>query len=152
MLPTLKEATKELKPEAFSKLLKNVSLYEIYLVSLNSEIKRDLILKKINFDISFDDNYKMNLKSNPIYNCAKFDLVAKIVGTNQSFLTISATYHVSFKTKGKIPPEFWTIYEKFSLPDLIWAYFRELIQNFTSRMNIPPLILPLYFPEPSKKS
>lgn len=151
MLPTLEEVIKKLKPEAYSKLLKNVGLDEIYLVNSSCEIKRDLLLKKTSINISVNDDYKMNFKSNPVYDCVKFDLVVTIADTNQPFLTISATYHVSFKIKGKIPPEFWVIYENVALPNQVWVYFRELIQNFTSRMNIPPLTLPLFLPKNEKK-
>lgn len=40
-------------------------------------------------------------------------------------------------------PEYFAIYSQVSLPINIWPFFRELVHATTSRMNIPPLTLPL---------
>jgi preprotein translocase subunit SecB len=152
MLQIHEEAEKKISPEIYSKYLNNINIYEICLIDVKAEINRDLIQDETSISISFNDNYKINKDRKHVNYDVKFDLIATIADTKQQFLSISAKYNISFITKGKIPSEFWSVYENISLPNQVWVYFRELIQNFTSRMNIPPLILPLFFPKHKLKS
>jgi preprotein translocase subunit SecB len=60
------------------------------------------------------------------------------------FLTIKATYSLLLIGECELPEEFIKIYEDTSLRFHSYPYFRNFVQDTTSRMCIPPLTLPFY--------
>jgi len=48
------------------------------------------------------------------------------------------------KSKEKFTDEFFDVYKEVSLKLNTWPYFREFVNNITSRMNIPPLTIPFF--------
>lgn len=141
----IEEATKQLKPQEYQKLLRKVILNSISLVEIKTKFEKELLPNDSVLSVSVTDSYDMNLKSNPIYSCATLKIIASPgkIKKSKSFLQIDAKYYISFNTDEDIPEVFWTIYQKFTLPNQIWPYFRELVQNITTRMNIPSLTLPI---------
>ena len=57
-------------------------------------------------------------------------------------LKIDATYRVEFSSEEPFSDEFFDTYKESSLQLLLWPFFRELVYDITSKMYIPPLVLP----------
>jgi preprotein translocase subunit SecB len=74
-----------------------------------------------------------------------FTLKVQSNKSDDLILSITGSYEILLITDGDIPKSFWNVYKSITLPLKIWPYFRELVQNITSRMNIPPLTLPILY-------
>ncbi|MFA7421793.1 MAG: protein-export chaperone SecB [Melioribacteraceae bacterium] len=140
-----KDATKELNPQEYNKHLKNVELNSISLVEIKTKLDKSLFPVDSVPTVNVSDTYDMNLTANPVYNCAtlKINVSSNSDKNKDVFLKIEAKYHISFDVEGTVPEAFWAIYQKYTLPIQLWPYFRELVQNITTRMNIPSLTLPI---------
>jgi preprotein translocase subunit SecB len=135
----------EISPNRYRELLNNTKLLEISVISFNSFIIRDKFLLKNKLSIKISDNYSLTFSKNIVKAIASLELNVPIDNSNESIILIKVDYEVNIEIKGEIPSEFWNIYQSVTLPLQIWPYFREFVQNTTSRMNIPPLTLPILF-------
>jgi len=72
-------------------------------------------------------------------------LTASFPNEKEAFLNITAKYRIILSVSDKLPKEFWDLYLNTSMQLILFPYFREFVQNTTSRMNIPPLTLPILF-------
>jgi len=61
-------------------------------------------------------------------------------------VTISATFELVYALSGELTPT-EEVLEEFARVNGVynaWPYWREFIQNAASRMNLPPLVLPVF--------
>ena len=98
-----------------------------------------------NLSINITDHYNFTFQKDIAKALATFELNVPTTDSNETILLIKVEYEVLMKIKENLPTEFWNIYKSVTLPIQIWPYFREFVQNTTSRMNIPPLTLPILF-------
>lgn len=61
----------------------------------------------------------------------------------KAYLTIECVYNLKYTSKDKITDDFFNVFKNISIPNTLWPYFRELVNDITSKMHLPPLILPL---------
>lgn len=136
-----------ISPAQYKNYLSKSELLEISLIKSSS----NLVWEKLSIEstglgnpiINLEDKYKYASKKNLYIITAKWQLTAKFDKDKDNFLNIMAIYNVILGKKDELPKEFWTIYKNATLPLIVYPYFREFIQNITSRMNIPPLTLPI---------
>jgi preprotein translocase subunit SecB len=139
-MPTTTE--KKAKP-TYAEFIGSLQLNTIYLREAACEIDRDSFWQnqdqKITYDLSASPT-----KIDDDYFDASATLVVNVVGekSKTKLIKISAKYdfHVHTKLASK---EF---IEKFCGSEvrlIIWPYFREYVSETSSRMYIPPIILPL---------
>lgn len=137
----------KIPPKKYRELAKNVELLGISLNKGSFNLSPELTLQLVN---SLDDakikfNDSVDLKANgeqyEILNTWK--LVVLLEGVSKEILSIEANYLVIFHSAKLLPNEFWDIFTKTSLHLIVYPYFREYVQNVTSRMNIPPLTMPI---------
>lgn len=139
----------EISPSQYHKYLKNTKLLEISLIKSSSNLVREkLAVESFGLEnpiIDLEDNYKFTSKNDIYIITVQWQLTAKFEKDKDNFLDITAVYSVILGKKNELPKKFWDIYKKATLPLIVYPYFREFIQNITSRMNIPPLTLPILF-------
>ena len=131
-----------LSPVEYNKILKGITLETLFLINSKCEFKpydkfTDELVIKINEANEFND------KDNRININYKYSLSASPKVEKVKLLNIQAEYLIVLKSKEKFSDDFYDIYKQLSLPINIWPFFREFVNNMTSRMNIPPLTLPL---------
>jgi len=145
----IKSSSLVISPEDYRKLQSNLDLVEISLFNSTSS----LILDSVNTLLSAEETplIKLNDSSNIVENektaniINKWSLTAKFKESGTQFLNIKAEYSIALAKTEKMSKEFWDIYKNTTLHIIVYPYFREFVQNLTSRMNIPPLTLPILF-------
>ena len=126
-------------PKRYREILKGIQLDTIALRSLKAHIHRE----------NMEGSMKIELQESAAYRNAEdgFEVSAQYVLIGKSkrriALRVDCTYDLFFTSEEEINDEFFEIYKEFSLPLNLWPFFRELVYSITSRMNIPPLTLPL---------
>ena len=145
----IKPSSLVITPEEYRKLQSKIDLVEIRLFNSTSFLiltSLDTLLNAKEFPtIELNDSAKVfeNEKTVHIYN--KWSLNAKFQESGTPFLNIKAEYSITLAKTEKMSKEFWNIYKNTTLHIIVYPYFREFVQNLTSRMNIPPLTLPILF-------
>lgn len=135
----MSESKPKITPEQYRKALAGIQLREVYLQSCSSDVNREKFGQNIDVKISDDANY--NEQDDNIKISHSYKLRASR-GKNH-LVKIDCTFCVIVNSKEKFTDDFFDVYKNTSLNILTWPYLRELVQNLTSRMNIPPLTLPL---------
>ena len=120
--------------------LKEIALKETVLRSYDDYHSTNLTLfVKRNF-------YKKEIVDDILINDIKLTLVAQGKEHENPYFKISTIYRLKHKCDcdlSQLTEDFYKIFLTFTLEIIIWPYFRELIQSFVAKMNLPPLILPI---------
>jgi len=58
-------------------------------------------------------------------------------------IEISATFDLTYTSKTPLTDELFQVFSEINLPVNVWPYLRELTGSMTSRMDLPPFVLPL---------
>ena len=130
-----------ISPKRYNELLGHIDLVDIRLQDLKASLGKDTDISDrpvTNFGETF--NIVSNT-SNSVEIEALYTLNAKSKG--RKVFSIRAKYLIVFKTDTELPMEFFDIFNKYSLPLQTFPYLRECVNSIVSRMNLPPLILPL---------
>ncbi|NOX89100.1 MAG: hypothetical protein GXO77_08740 [Calditrichaeota bacterium] len=130
----------KLSPEEYRKILNGIELKNILLIDLKASIKHELLSEGMKIDIKDDAQYEYDDDKFIVTN--KYILKAKN-NDKKIVIKIEATFILVFESGFEITDDFFNIYKDISLPLNVWPFFRELVNSVTSRMNIPPLTLPL---------
>jgi preprotein translocase subunit SecB len=135
-----KKEVSKIPPEKYRKILRGIELKNILLSSLKADINHELISEGMKINIKDDATYEIKNDEFVVKN--KYSLSARN-SDNKTVLKIESVFIIVFVSKEEITEEFFEIYKNLSLPLNVWPFFRELVNSITSRMNIPPLTLPL---------
>jgi hypothetical protein len=129
-------------PEEYRDFLKDVKLIGIYLKNVKANITREPILADNCLPVSVKDtaSYAVNDEGFSVEH--SFTLSSE--KDRKKILKIECTFVLTFKAKKKINDDLFGVYENISLPLNTWPFVRELAFSISSRMNIPPLTLPLF--------
>lgn len=134
-------------PQEYRELVKNVELLGLSLHKggfyLSRELTQQLVGSLSDAKIKFNDtaDLKADGEQYEILNSWKLEVL--LDGVSKEILSIEANYLVNFHSATLLPQEFWDIFNRTSLHFIVYPYFREYVQNITSRMNIPPLTMPI---------
>lgn len=125
----------------YSKLLKNIEINDIVLLEL--EAKR--------YPASIEKDMGFHLKHEPEFvkaNRNDFDIIDLYTITAKSgrknIFKIRIKWLLSFSSEVEIDEDFFNIYAERSLILNTYPYVREIVQSITSKMDVPPLVMPLY--------
>ena len=130
----------KMTPQEYSTILDDIELQSLYLKKLDSFISHDQISEGMSIVIK--DNSTFSNTDEGFNVESRYTLNAK----NQQkkiVIKIDCIYGIIFKSSKNITDSFFEIYKDMSLPLNVWPFFREMVNSITSRMNIPPLTLPL---------
>ena len=99
--------------------------------------------KETNINISDRISYKLEDDILNIYFKFNFKAISK--EKEKPALQMKANYILKYSVKGdcEITDEFFEIFKNTSVRFIIWPYFREFVYSMISRMNLPPLTLPM---------
>ena len=132
----------ELSVEDYQKILQNLHLDEIALNNLTVKRYEENFGKEFGINIKSKASHTFN--GNLITFYYQFTFSAKSPEKEKSAIKIVPEYKIEYSKSPdlKIDPEFYEIFPEASLKFIVWPYFREIVQNIISRMNLPPLALP----------
>lgn len=130
----------KITPEDYRKILTGIDLKNILLSDLKASIKHELLTDGLKIGIKEDAQY--SYEDEELIIKSKYALTAKN-NDKKIVIKIESVFIVVFESTSSINDEFFEIYKEISLPLNVWPFFRELVNSITSRMNIPPLTLPL---------
>lgn len=131
---------KKISPEEYRKILSGIELKNILLKEIKASIEHKYFTENTRITIKDKAQYKND--ENELIVTHTYTLTAKNKDKKNA-LKIVGTFIVIFESNHEINDDFFDIYKETSLPLNVWPFFRELVNSTTSRMNIPPLTLPL---------
>lgn len=131
-------------PKEYNAILAQVELVEIALEECSAKIRKDRIVKSLK--ISIKDKISNKREEGSAHHTRithSYELVASSDSKRDFAIKITGLFTVAYSAKVQLTEEFLDIFIERSVPMHTWPYFRELVQNLTQRMNVPPLTLPL---------
>lgn len=129
-------------PKRYAQILRGIKLDEIYLESCSVIYKRENLIKQKGLQVSIRDNASYEQHNGRVKVTHKYYLTAKNPEMEDFVLKISTAFCLVYVTDSPFEKEFFDTFKNINMTISSWPYFRELVQNMTQRMNIPPLTLP----------
>jgi len=149
------KAFQNIDMEAVSRIARNATLEEIYLVEskikshpINRDPKGIIIEQKCGTEL-----FNIDSDNNIIHILCNFLVVAYSKENRKNVLmSIEASFASSYQidTLEKFNKNEINMFVRINPLYNTWPYWRELVQNFTMRMGFPALVVPLLIIEPKK--
>lgn len=133
-----------LSPKQYNDIIEKIELRKFILI----KCKANLFQYKNKKDTKPILNIR--IENRPVFNSEDYNnfsindnykIIAKI--KNNRIFEIELEYLLSFSCSKKIDNRFFKKYSKKDLHNISFPYIREMVYTLTSRMGIPPLILPI---------
>jgi|Deesub1362A_J573_1020465.scaffolds.fasta_scaffold01453_9 preprotein translocase subunit SecB len=137
-----KKKLPKISPQKYKEILKGLELESIYLKSCKCNINRENFSP--NLHLLIKDSASFNKENGNIEIFHRYLLRGRKPREKQIVIRIECTYCLIFSSKGNFSEEFFEIFKELNLAINSWPFFREFIYTITSKMNIPPLTLPLF--------
>jgi hypothetical protein len=133
----------KLSPEEYRKILTGINLIEISMKESKTFVNKD-VKSATDLAISIKDESHFEQDKDGIINISQqYELDARKPKSKSRYIQISLTFLVRMNSKEPFTEDFFSIYKEVSLHLNTWPFFREFVHSTTSRMNIPPMTLPL---------
>ena len=129
-------------------LAKQLELIDLRLLDSASTIKLDTEIQNVT-NINHSINISFNKLNEPARIAFQYSLsVFGVSKSQEEVIRISATYGEMFRVKSgeTFPNDKLEIFGQIVGLNIIWPFWREFVQTITTRMNIPPLTLPIMRP------
>lgn len=130
----------KIPPQEYKRILDGIQLENILIKNINAKIDHEILKEGLKININDKSSYTETEDGFVVED--KFSL-SSLNKDRKIALKIECTYILSFTSSCKITQDFFDVYKEISLPLNVWPFFREIVNSMTSRMNIPPLTLPL---------
>jgi len=140
-----KEKEKEKEPlskSEYRKILSGLKLKDIYFLEGKFSLKRKELSPNLIVKISENASFEI-ISGTSVELIHNYKLGVTNKENRKKSINIECSICSVLLSKEKFSDEFFEIYKKINLPIHTWPFFREYVFNVTSRMNIPPLSLPL---------
>ncbi len=133
----------KIAPEAYAHILQNIELSSIYLIETKSKLEEGNHSKQL--DLNVKEKFKFEVIDRKLQVIYGYQLVAKGEDKEKPFIDITVSYKILYAILDdvEITKDFMDVFSELSLSFIVWPYFRELVQGLISRMNLPPLTLPM---------
>lgn len=132
---------KKVSPRSYNKFINGLELLEIKLVYSESKAEEDFSLPA---EVETEDSkdYKQ-LEEGKFIVTHEYKLKTIEKGKKKAGLQINAIFYLIYQSEIPITDEIFEVFSEISLPLHTWPYFRQFVQEMTSKMGIPPLTLGL---------
>ena len=130
----------KMNPKDYSKKLSITKLLSVYLVQSSLEFDRTVEPGAVEVRITDKSDFK-NLKDRHTEVHHQYNIQASV--KKKVLFAITMTFCIELLSEESFDKEFFAIFSKASLPSITFPYMREFVGNMTSRMNIPPITIPL---------
>ena len=139
------ELTNELRKK-YSNFIAGIDLEKIYVVGINAKLNKPVsIAKDRPMSARLDQKAKFRAIKDDFYEIIQtWQLYAAAGDRRKPFFRLTFDFSVTIHSKEKLEQDIFEIYEYNNLTLNTWPYVRELINNITTRMDLPPLTLPFF--------
>ena len=136
-------AKSKISPGKYQEILKTIDLQNVYLVETKAKLNENNISP--NLEIKVRDTKSFETKDNSFIISYTYRLAGINAEQDNTCLEIVAKFKIKYFTENatNINKEFFDVFAKFSVDFMLWPYFREFVQNLTSKMDLPSLTLPM---------
>lgn len=142
--------SKKMSPQQYSNLLNYVEVKKIgYLEIISHFFIENLQEGPIEVDARNEVELQTDEKSPTFSAIDKYKFKGSI--KQKSIFEISVQILAVFASKIKPDKPFLKIFEQNTLKVITYPYVRQLVQDLTLRMGIPPLVLPIWKAPPKAK-
>lgn len=133
-----------ISPEDYKKIIKGIDLISISMKESKSFLNLDTkISSELNINIKDEASFETK-DNNEVFVFHKYVVDARKPNSKSRFIQIDVTFLIRLSSKENFTDDFFDIYKNVSLHLNTWPYLREFINQMTSRMNVPPLTIPLF--------
>lgn len=138
-----KEKKPKITPQKYAEILKGLELKSIGLNSCKSILDREKLSFNLTTSIKDEASFIIN-KDGDIEVLHRYKLSSRDPKLKKIIVKIECTFCLVFSSNKKVSQDFFEIFKEINLPINSWPFFREFVFTTTSRMNVPPLTLPLF--------
>ena len=135
------QKNKALSNDAYSKLLEKIEIEDIVLIGLEAKRYPSKIEKDINFGLKHEPEF-IKKEENDFDIVDIYTITAK--SGKRNIFKIRIKWLLNFSSEVEVDEKFFEIYAERSLILNTYPYVREIVQSITSKMDVPPLVMPLY--------
>ena len=130
-----------ISPEEYRKFINKLSLLRIELI--NVDFKRDESFElPAKVSTKDDSKYKTLDEKQGLYTVLNHHkLIATSKGKEKPGLKIDVTFKFTYQSSVPLTDEIFKVFSKQSLVVHSWPYFRQFVQDLSSRAGLPPLVL-----------
>lgn len=131
----------KISPEEYKKFIDHLNLLRIELIK--AEFERDEVFEfPAKVTIKDDSEYKLLDEKQGLYNILNHHkLIAVSKNKEKPGLKIDVTFKFTYQDSIPLTDEIFKIFSKQSLVLHSWPYFRQFVQDLSSRAGLPPLTL-----------
>ena len=133
----------KISPQKYKEIFEGLSLENMELVKSYSHLQRENFNEeKMDMNIVEKITYTFldKVPKNKILITQSYCLTAG--NKTKYFIKMECEYHLILDSKKDFTDDFFNIYKQISLPMNTWPFFREFVYNMSSRMYVPPIVLP----------
>jgi len=141
-----KSSSKKLSRQKYQEALGGVQLEGLVLDECSAELRREKLLTSTSrsLTLAVSDEPRVQAKSDHGFIIEqKYKLVAKPSNERAYALRLTCKFVLTYSSDGEVSDQFLEIFTSNNVSLNSWPYFRELVQNLTQRMGMPPLTVPL---------
>jgi preprotein translocase subunit SecB len=133
----------KISPENYNRIIKSLNLTKIYYTEIHASCEDKELDPHLNLSITEKSSFIQKDKTLEIIY--SHNLLGTSKNNEKPSITIKAKYKIvySINSDAQITKDFMDVFSNLTLGMTVWPYFRELVSSMLSRMNLPPLTLPM---------
>lgn len=131
--------------QKYNEFIRGLSLRNIYLKKGSVDFKTENFGVIRDPIIDFEINCSYKHSGDGMFRVqGDHKLVIKQKGQRKTDIVLRCSFVLLYASKVRISDEIFERFVRFNVPLNAWPYFREFVHNSTSRLGLPPLVLPLF--------
>lgn len=135
-------------PSKAARVIKAVQIQEVRLVesTASSAIRSGHDVEGVTLTINYSGGVPSPPEGGVFYVVAPIEALVTLEGSSEPVVSIKARFELKYSIPGDLVPtqEELGAFAEVNGVFNAWPYWREFIQSTISRMNLPPVILPLF--------
>jgi hypothetical protein len=137
------ENQKKISSKEYSSVLKGLELKSLYFSGAKFALSKENIAIGSIVKIESRASFKV-LENNSVEVAHSYRLRVINKENKKIGIRIRCDIILLYSSKETFSELFFEIFKGINLPINTWPYFREYVSSSISRMNVPPLVLPLF--------
>jgi preprotein translocase subunit SecB len=130
-------------PDEYAKILEGIEVKQIALVELSAKSYPENIGEPvINVKLENKVEFQMSETSGDFNGIDKFTIIGET--KNKKVVEINIHMIAFFNSGVKTDQPFLKLFEETSLKFFTYPYIRQIVQDVTAKMGMPPLVLPIW--------
>lgn len=131
--------------DKYSEFIAGLELKRVYLRSINSKLNDQTFTENISpWNVNVEHKASFTKMGTQEYKVSQKWVIVVSKDNAESALSFDFDFAVVLISKEPMTKRMFQIYSENNLNLNTWPYARELVNNVTARMGIPPLTLPFF--------